>query len=68
MAPNGEIWARRSAQESSKAWVWDIIDRNGRLVHSVELSSGREVIGFGKQNVFVAFTDEDGLQHLEAYR
>jgi hypothetical protein len=68
MAPNGELWALRTGQGGSQKRVWDIIDRNGRVARSVELSKDRTVVGFGKQNVYVVHTDEDGIQHLEAYR
>lgn len=68
MAPNGELWVLRYGSGEAKTRVWDVIDRNGRVARSVELSKDRMVVGFGKRNVYVIHVDEDGLQHLEAYR
>ena len=48
--------------------IYDVIDRSGEVVRSVELSKDRMVVGFGKQNVYVIHRDEDDIQHLEAYR
>jgi hypothetical protein len=68
MAPNVEAWVPRTAPSNAPKRTWDIIDRNGRLVRSIELSADRLVVGFGRRTAYVVHTDEDGLQHLEAYR
>jgi hypothetical protein len=68
ISPSGELWAWRYGAATLVGATWDVIDQTGRRLRSVELSANREIIGFGARTVYVIRTDDDGIQHLEAYR
>lgn len=67
-APDGHLWVRRAQPANAEGSVYDVFDRQGRLVRQVALAGNRIVLGFGPRSVFVARTDEDDLQWIERYR
>ncbi len=66
--PDGEVWVLRSRPASDKIPTYDVFDRSGALVKKVALEPNSRVVGFGKGTVYVAWSDEDDLQHLQRYR
>jgi hypothetical protein len=66
LAPDDELWVGRWAQ-AGEPQVFDVFDRSGRRVHQVELTLGRQVVGVGRETVYLTNTDEDGLEYLELY-
>lgn len=68
VAPEGEVWVRRTQPAGTKAPLYDVFDRSGALVRKVTLRPESTVIGFGKGTVYVVRTDEDDLQYLERFR
>lgn len=68
VAPSGELWTWRYARAGAPGSTWDLIDRSGRRVRSVTLPGSRMIVGFGARTVYVVRTDDDDIQHLEAYR
>lgn len=68
ITPSGELWTWRYAPAGAPGSTWDVIDRSGGAVRSVTLPGPRAIVGFGARSVYVIRTDEDDIQHLEAYR
>ena len=68
ISPSGELWTWRYGPATLAGATWDVIDRSGRRLRSIELTANREIIGFGARTVYVVRTDDDEIQHLEAYR
>ncbi len=67
VAPEGEIWVRRTGPAGQKEISYDVFDRTGKLARKVSMSGDRQVVGFGKGAVYVVRTDDDDLQHLERF-
>lgn len=68
ISPAGELWTWRYGASGASGSIWDVIDRTGRRVRSVTLPGSRTIVGFGARTVYVIRTDEDDIEHLEAYR
>lgn len=61
-------WVRvRSAPRDTGATRYDLFDREGRVVKSVEVGAGGVVIGFGRSGVFVAWPDADELRWVKRH-
>lgn len=67
LAPDGELWVQRGRHAGDPA-VYDRFDVNGQRLGQVRLPAGRTVVGLGRQAVYVAAADADGLETLERYR
>jgi len=67
VTPDGALWVQRHVAYGEPQ-LFDVFDRAGVLVRQVELSPGRQIVGFGKGVVYVVNVDEDDLQWLEAYK
>lgn len=65
-APHGTLWVRRTGP-AEKAPTYDVINGNGRLVGRVVLPSGRELIGLGRDAVYLVYRDGMDLQYVERY-
>lgn len=68
VAPEGEVWVRRTQPAGAKNPLYDVFDKTGKLARTVTLNPNSAVVGFGKGTVYVARTDADDLQYLERYR
>lgn len=62
----GRVWVQRS-RHVHEPQLWDVFDRAGRHTLEVQLPSARRLIAMGPSGVWVAATDEDGLEHVERY-
>jgi hypothetical protein len=63
----GRLWVGRwDAANSGRNY--DVFDAAGARIATVQLAIGRHLIGVGRAHAYVAFTDGDGLQHIERYR
>jgi hypothetical protein len=67
VAPNGEIWVMRNRHSSDDTPTADAFNVQGRLVGRVVFPKGSQFVGFGAKWVYLARTDEDGLQYLQRY-
>lgn len=67
VAPDGEVWVRRTGPAKQPELTYDVFDRTGKLARKVSMSRDRQVVGFGKGAVYVVRTDDDDLQHLERF-
>ena len=66
VAPDSLLWIERAT--TNGAAVYDVIDRQGRLVRQVELPPKTRLIGFGAHTLYLARSDDDGLQRIGRYR
>ena len=64
----GRMWLRQTVQDGRDTPTYDLIDRAGVYVHRVVFPGRTHLLGFGSGVVFVARTDDVGLQWLERYR
>jgi hypothetical protein len=62
----GRVWVQR-ARHMHEPQLWDVFDRAGRHTLEVRLPAARRLIAMGSSGVWVAATDEDGLEHVERY-
>jgi hypothetical protein len=70
---NGWLWVQDYQKTYTGPAVWTAFDANGtmlgRLTLPVPAGGGRtlEVVGFGKNDILVRRSDDDGAAHLTAY-
>jgi hypothetical protein len=72
ISPRGEAWVQRIMPQTM-APRYDVFDREGLRLGSVDLPQGSKVIGFGARRatqdmLYLTRTDEVGLVWLESYR
>ncbi|MGI8842118.1 MAG: hypothetical protein ACR2HZ_00345, partial [Gemmatimonadaceae bacterium] len=67
VAPNGELWVRRTRPTGDDAPFYDVFDGKGQLVGHVRLPKGTRLAGFGKSSVYLVRLDADDLQYLQRY-
>lgn len=61
-------WVRvRTAPFDTGSSRFDLLDRDGRFVHAVLAPAGERLVGFGRDHVYLARRDEDGLLWLRRY-
>ena len=65
---DGRLAIRRVVSARAKRPIYDIVDRQARLSSRLELNEGEFVLAFGKQAVYIAATDTDGVQAVKRYR
>lgn len=65
--PNGAIWIMRASPASAKVVTYDVIDRRGVVTRQVTLPPHHRVVAFGRDAVYVARQDDDGLLHLQRH-
>jgi hypothetical protein len=66
-AENGRIWILRVRSADHPETVYDVVDRRGALVTRYTMSGAERVVGVGRHAVYIAFTDDDGIQHLRRH-
>ena len=66
LGPDGELWVGRS-RHAGQPIIYDRFDSAGKRVGQVSVAANRSVVGIGRRFVYVAATDEDGLQQLERF-
>jgi hypothetical protein len=66
IAPNGELWVRRTliGEDTQR---YDVFDARGQRIANVELPKGTRLAGFGKGSVYLIRIDADDLQFLQKY-
>ena len=62
----GRVWVRRHVEAGAVA-TYDLFDRQGDRVGTVNFPNNRRVIGFGDFTVYVVAYDEFDLNYLERY-
>ena len=66
--PGQQLWILRTQPAGQDLARYDVIDSTGTVIERVTVPVKSRIIGFGVSTVYVARTDEDGLQWLERYR
>jgi hypothetical protein len=67
ITPWSEVWVERTTAHDATSIQYDVFDSQGRRVKQIQLPEGRELVGFGREAVYVVRTDADDLQWLEKY-
>jgi hypothetical protein len=62
----GRVWVRRYVAAGEPA-LYDVFGSDGRVAGQVELPPDRRLVGFARDHVFMARTDELDFQWLERY-
>jgi hypothetical protein len=65
--PEGNVWIARSLWSGMEDTRYDIVDRRGMLVGRVVMPTNERIVGFGKAVVYVAVSDDDGIERLRKH-
>jgi len=65
--PAGRAWVLRTTPHTAPGLTYDVFDSAAKLILSVTIPPKTKVVGFGAKSVYLAFTDDDDLQHLHRY-
>jgi hypothetical protein len=65
--PSGTLWVQRSVAAGTPA-TFDVFDRRAKRVKQIVLPIRRQLVGFGKQAVYLVKVDELDLHWLERYQ
>lgn len=63
----GRAWVLRTMPHDAPGLSYDVFDGAAKLAFTVTLPPKTKIIGFGPKSLYLAFTDEDDLQHLHRY-
>lgn len=64
---SGRVWVLRSRAHDDPTPTYDVFDRDGKVVLRVAIAPKARLVGFARDAVLVARSDEDDLQHLERH-
>lgn len=67
LAPNGDVWVKRTVPATSPQQQVDILGPTGRLKATLRLPPRTDLFALGSGGVYLVSTDDDGLQTLERY-
>lgn len=67
VAPDGNLWVRRTRPAGDNAPFYDVFNGKGQLVGHVRLPKGTRLVGFGAKSAYLVRTDADDLQYLQKY-
>lgn len=67
LAPNGDVWVKRTRPASSARARVDILDARGALRGTLQLPPRTRLFALGERGVYLLNTDADGFQVLERY-
>lgn len=65
--PGGQLLLLRPQWSGSRGTEYDIIDRTGARSGTLRLRDTERIVGFGAGWVYVAATDDDGMQRLRRH-
>ena len=66
-SPDGRVLIPRLASTDSPEARYDIVNRRGGLDGQLTLPSNQRIVSFGATSVYVAVTDDDGIQRLRRH-
>jgi hypothetical protein len=66
-SPDGRVLIPRLASVDSPEARYDIVNRRGGLDGQLTLPSNQRIVSFGATSVYVAVTDDDGIQRLRRH-
>ncbi len=64
---DGRLLIMRTPTADRPEQRFDIVDRQGRVVQQLLLENNQHIFAFGKNSVYVAVTDDDGLQRIQRH-
>ena len=67
LAPNGDIWVRRTGPASQTSARVDVLDAHGKLRATLRLPPRARLFALGSRVVYLLAVDADGFQTLERY-
>jgi hypothetical protein len=56
---DGNLWVRTTHHEASAGFVYDVVNRQGKVIDRVQLQPGRTIIGFGRGGIVYMVAGED---------
>ena len=56
---DGHLWIKTTHHEASAGAVYDVVDRQGKVIDRVQLQPGRSIIGFGRGGIVYMVAGED---------
>jgi hypothetical protein len=65
--PDGSVLIERLPSADSVWMRYDIVPRGGVVAGQVRLPLGEQIVGFGRESVYVVASDSDGLQRLRRH-
>jgi hypothetical protein len=66
-SPSGETWVLRTRPSSDPVPTLDVFNGEGRMIARVVLPRSTTILGFGARSLYLARTDDDGLQYVQRY-
>jgi hypothetical protein len=66
-APDGRLLIQRTQTHAATATRYDMVDRSGVLAGVLAIAKNEQIIGFGPRAVYVAVTDDDGIQRIQRH-
>ncbi|HUF51482.1 MAG TPA: hypothetical protein VMN60_11640 [Longimicrobiales bacterium] len=66
-APGDMLWIRRAGPAEASP-SFDVFGTDGVVTGRVVLPPGRDLLGVGRNGVYLIYRDEWDLQHVERYR
>jgi hypothetical protein len=63
-APDGRVLVPRMPSSAHPETRYDVVNRRGTLDGQLVLPANERIVGFGTTSVYVAATDDDGIQRL----
>ena len=66
-ATDGRLLVPRLATADNPETRYDIVNRRGTLDARLVLGANERIVGFGSSSVYVAVTDDDGIQRLRRH-
>lgn len=65
--PSGHLLIRRTRPAGAGSVRYDVVDRRGALVATLELPTAQKIVGAGLHGLYVSVSDDVGLQELRRY-
>jgi hypothetical protein len=65
--PDGSVLIERLPSADAMWMRYDIVPRGGVVARQIRLPLGEQIVGFGRESVYVVATDADGLQRLRRH-
>ncbi len=66
-SPRGNLWVKLEIESGSDRTTFDVIDREGQLIHHLRVEGPARVVGFGLDAVYLARRGTMDLEWLERY-
>ena len=65
--PDGNLLIARTRTVEAPQSRYDVVDRRGRLVRSLELPASVRIAGAGRKDLYVVTANDDGFEHVRRH-